>query len=150
VPLHRDRSHDIEEDTPAPDFRLERVIGLSKNRLRAEVFRLDGIIASCKREIEFLVTENIKLADHNAELVTKNSERLDSLLAKQEEILDSRLGLNQPVVVQGEKPKPLGRNRNWQRDFEAKRREEYWKKVVDETEKKDGKLSQGETKAETN
>jgi hypothetical protein len=68
----------------------------------------------------------------------RDQERLDTLLAKQTEILDARLGLNVAAPTTEKNLKPIGRNRNWQADYEKKQRDEHWRKVIKAQEEKDG------------
>jgi hypothetical protein len=117
--------------------RVDYVLGLDKTRLRAQIFQLDAIIVNCESRIDNL---NNLIAQLNAELfrrTDRDAERLDLLLKKQEEIIDARLGLNQEKVLQPTDPRPIGKNRNWQADYEKKKRDEHWKKVIELQEAKD-------------
>src|SRR4249920_2009057 len=113
VPLVN-QSRDMPDDSQAQDSRVDYVLGLGKTRLRAQVFQLDAIIKSCKYEIDYLVKENIRLADLLAGSTSKDNERLDILIGKQMEILDARLGLNIPPPAAPVNMRPVGKNRNWQ------------------------------------
>ena len=114
--------------------------------MRAEIFRLDSVVDSCKYELDYIVKENIRLTDILAEVTSKDAERLDTLLAKQSEILDARLGLNQPVPAPQLTVKPIGKNCNWQVDFERKQRDAHWVKVIEDQEARDKAQAAGESK----
>lgn len=120
------------------ESRVDFVLGLGRKSAQHEIFRLDGIIESCRYELDFLVKENIKLADRLAAVMDRDSDRFDALLLKQEEILDQRLGLGVPPAPTKATMQPVhGRNRNWRGDFEKKQREEHWRKVIEVQENAD-------------
>jgi hypothetical protein len=118
------------------DSRLEYVSGLGKRELQLEIFRLDLEVKQLNASIVSQRVESEKLADMLAETIKRDSARLDAMMDKQHQILDVRLGLGvEPAKQTSEPTRPLGRNRNWQADYEKKRREDHWRKVIDEQEK---------------
>lgn len=119
------------------DSRVDYVLGLGRERLRAEIFKLDAIITNCEARIVNLNGVNSQLSEQIAIMNEHNSVRFDMLLSKQEQILDARLGLGVPSAPVQQQMKPIGRNRNWQADYEKKQRDEHWKKVIELQEKKD-------------
>ncbi len=117
--------------------RVGFVLGLGREELRAEIFRLDAAISSYNEKIQHLSDENSKLTDRLMVIMDRDSDRYDVLLAKQEQILDARLGLGVPLVAKTMEVKPLGHNRNWKADFEKKQRDAHWTKVIEQQEAKD-------------
>lgn len=119
--------------------------------MRAEVFRLDGQVEAKDRAILDLVSENERLSEKYYELVERNEERLDRVSAHSQEILDSRLGINQGESAKlKEGIRPLGNRKPWggvASAFEKKQRieaaktaaerSEHWKKRINEIEKQD-------------
>lgn len=98
---------------------------------------MDAIITNCEARIVNLTGVNSQLSEQIAIMNERDSVRFDILLSKQEQIIDARLGLNQPTPIAMEPVKPIGRNRNWQADYEKKQRDEHWRKVIEVQEKKD-------------
>ena len=90
-----------------------------------------------------VLEENRELQDRLKGLYEVERMRVDSLLAKQTDIIDSRLGLSQATPGrQAETPRSVPRRMNFgqvRAEFEKKKREEHWTKVIEEVEKKDGK-----------
>lgn len=93
-----------------------------------------------KQSLQLDASENqiVSLGEQFRQLQERNEQRLDDVLAKQNEILDQRLGLNQPGKTPTDATRPLRTNGNWpsiKRTFESKRREEYWTKKIEEQER---------------
>jgi hypothetical protein len=75
-------------------------------------------------------------------LLAKDQDRFDALLEKQSEILDQRLGLNQPVAQRAPGQQTVQRSvaselKTKLAQFEAKRREEHWNNRIAEIEAAD-------------
>lgn len=100
---------------------------------RARLEQLEDVNARLREEID-------RLNHSLGEQFRRESERADRLIEKQNEILDSRLGLNQapPVAHTGtEGPKSIPRRGNFgkiRHEYETKKRQEYWTKVIEANE----------------
>jgi len=113
--------------------------------LRYEIFRLDSELERQRAENGAFRSQlnELELAYEGA--VKRNEARLDSLLHKQDQIVDSRLGLVQPQrASSSEETTPVVRRSfDWRKaraTFENDRREEYWRTVRESVEKKDKKV----------
>lgn len=102
-----------------------------------------------EKENERLSAELGHLTEKLLEARDRDAERYDKLLEKQEEILDSRLGLRQEQRPQTqETPRPIARRRNFgqiRADFEKSQRAEHWTKVIEAVEKKDAETAKKKT-----
>lgn len=78
-------------------------------------------------------------------LIEKDQDRLDALMSKQTEILDSRLGLSPIKIDDGTKTtKPIGGRKSWstvKSSYESQEREKYWKDYIQRTEAMDGAMN---------
>lgn len=104
-------------------------IDLDRKALIYEVYRLE-------REIE------IQAALMDAIRIEKEGllSEVKAYRKKFEEIIDSRLGLGQPLQTAGVIREPIGRRRNWseiQSRYEAKKREELWRERIAAVEASD-------------
>lgn len=121
----------------AADF----VFGLTKKQLIHEVIELRTQLQHVETELSRIREELIESHHRITELHQRDASRYDRLLEKQEEILDSRLGLNRPEVAPREEaPRPIVRRPNFgaiRAEFEKKQREDHWKKVIEVTEARD-------------
>jgi hypothetical protein len=135
----------MQVDSPVLDSRADFVFALGKKALRYEIFRLDSELERQRAENGAFRSQlnELELAYEGA--VKRNEARLDSLLHKQDQIVDSRLGLVQPQrASSSEETTPVVRRSfDWRKaraTFENDRREEYWRTVRESVEKKDKKV----------
>lgn len=109
---------------------VDYVFELSKKQLISEVFRLRGELEVSKGALQ-------QVGNLYHESTQRDQARLDDLLSKQTEIINQRLGLGEQGKVKEERtPRSLGR-RSWsdtQVKYEAKKREEFWTKRIEEME----------------
>lgn len=112
---------------------------------------LDAQIKAKEEELSSVREELIEAHHRVADAYKRDSDRYGRLLDKQEEILDSRLGLNQPTPRPSEPgPKSIPRRADFgsvRAQFEKQQREDHWKKVIHETEKRDAERAKATPKA---
>lgn len=125
-------------DSPQTDSLLDFVLSLNKRQLRSRVIELQQDIYSLEGRLTDKEEEKKSILELYHEVIVTDQVRFDSLIEKHNQILDSRLGLNQEVREKSEKPpKPVGPNRAQFLDWEKKRRAEFWADKIKQVEASD-------------
>lgn len=113
-----------------------------KKVLWREIVFLRDALATTRAENRSLGERLSEAQERYDVLVAKNQDRLDSMIEKQNEIIDQRLGLNQPIAQRTQGQQTVQRSnaqelRSKLQEFEQKRREEHWKAKIEQVERDD-------------
>jgi hypothetical protein len=123
------------------EHRVAYVLGLTKEQLRAEIFRLDSELLVVQVQLRHIDNRVEALTSDYKELVGKNQTIIDKLL-------EDKLYKEPPRAAEPSAMEPMNLRRpNWGKirtDYEQRKKKEFWEDRIKEIEERDKRASGGE------